>query len=175
MNDDQKTLRLVQGGRSPAGQLEQDWGAKLKELKRFDRTLRYLRNETPGPRGGFALLFGILAAGLIVGAERLLLYFGVWVDGGVATLAAVIVFLTTVLMVVKFSRIPQSYFDVLDEQLMNYEPVTIDEYRWLQEQVSSHGLNCGVVQQWLDKERHALAAVAGWPKPGGASFVSRKL
>jgi hypothetical protein len=163
MTDEKKTLRLVQGGRPQEGSEIQDWDAKLKELREIEKVLRFTRNANFGPRGGFAMLCGVLAGALVVGGERLLVYCGVWVDGGIATLLSIFVFVATLLAVGKWSSKPRTYTEVLDSLLMRYDPVSADEYRWLQEQFRMFGQHADMVVDWLTKERRAIAIATGRP------------
>lgn len=175
MNDDLKKLRLVHGGKSLAGPAVQDWSAKHQVLCKIERVLRISRSSGFGPRDGFALLLGALVAGVVMGIDRLITYFGVWVDGGITGTLAIFLFLVTAFSVRAFSRKPRSYSEVLDGLLMSYDPVSIDDYRELQEQVRSCGFDHYMVVDWLAKERYALAIAAGWPTSEDKSFISRKL
>jgi hypothetical protein len=174
MNDEKK-LRLVHGGKTSTDQNSQDWSAKHQALCKIEQVLRISRSGAFGPRDGFALLLGALVAGVVIGVDRLAAYFDVRVDGGISGMLAIFLFLVTAFTVRAFSRKPRRYSEVLDGLLMDYDPVSIDHYRKLQDQVSTFGMDRNMVTDWLAKERYALAVAAGWPTSEVESFTSRRL
>jgi hypothetical protein len=79
----------------------------------------------------------------------------------------------TFFLVRRFSAAPLTYTDKLDGLLAEYEPLSKEAYRDLQDEtVRFGGLDTDLVVRWVMRERDAIQRAAGWV-PRERQFINK--
>lgn len=172
-------FRVIEGGRSsptaPAVDAAADWTAKLNQLRKIENILRHRHHSKLGPKLGFSLAIG-LGTGFIT---YVFICFWNGYTGSSIMLGQLIV--TAVLALIatgatfRFTRLPGTYTEMLDDLLSTYQPASVQDYRSLQSDVkAAGGIYSEDVYQWLDRERYYISQMAN-VKPTSTKFTNRKV
>ena len=79
-------------------------------------------------------------------------------------------------LILHFSRAATSNVEHLDRMLAEYEPMSKEAYRWLQDQVREAGaFRTGLVYEWASKEQAALNRAMSNAQPHDRKFLQRRL
>lgn len=79
-------------------------------------------------------------------------------------------------LILHFSRAATSNVEHLDRLLAEYEPMSKEAYRWLQDQVREAGaFRTGLVYEWASKEQAALNRAMSNAQPHDRKFLQRRL
>jgi hypothetical protein len=170
------------GGQKLEGSKVQ-WQKRWRQVRAIEATLIHSERTAVGPRAGFAIVAGIVTAGTVMAADFGLQQFG-WSSSALpwqfarraVALAPLVLGLVAYMLVLRRSARPKTWTGRIDQLLAAYAPIDKKAYRRLQQQTRDLGyLETDLVFQWLQHERHAIEAAAGWldPEPGG--FLNKKV
>jgi hypothetical protein len=170
-------LRVIKGGlKGEAPEPSTDWTAKLRHLAKIENVLRHRHYSKLGPKLGFSIVIAVTAFictwSVIEFCKR---YGESEISGTVGLVAAWLICVIAGVTSYRFSRLPKTYTDMLDELLTDYDPCSVPAYKALQANVvASGGIYSEPVREWLDNERYAISQAASI-KPISNRFTNRKI
>lgn len=173
------------GGSQPPGAAPESWRKKLRQLHHIEAILYRRQKSKSGPRasramlaagatcvGMLAAIFGLEHAGMPVSAIP-------WkLARQAVALAPYFVAFGIFLLVLARSSVPKTWTGLLDQLLVQYNPLDKEAYRRLQQHTRERDhLDTDQVVEWIQAEREAVKASAGWNKPEkyDGSFVNKKI
>lgn len=122
-----------------------------------------------GPRASQALVMGLVACGSVV-----LSGLSLSTKYGALESSALLAGVAVAVLVLRFSRSPQTHLERLYQRLAAYNPIDRDAYRLLQDVTrSSRELAPAELENWLAVERNAVQVAAGLRKPMANAFLDK--
>ena len=171
-----KLLKIINGGASAESGQGVDWRKKFQALHAIDMTLRARRNGGVGPRVAFSALLGLVAGGLAMAAVGALNAAGIKVAPWVFNAVPVVLVVLVYQLGRRYSTKPWTYTSMLDGQLAQYDPVSREAYRQLQERTKQVGsLETEFVRKWLEQEHDAVELAAGVRRPESKGFLDKRI
>lgn len=170
------------GGQKPE-EVKVQWQKRWRQLRAIEATLIRSQRTAVGPRAGFAIVAGIVAASMVMAVDVGLQQLG-WSTSALSSLfarrvvglAPLVVGLMTYILVLTRSARPKTWIGRIDQLLARYTPIDKEAYRRLQQQTRDLGyLETDLVYHWILHERHAIEAAAGWLKPEPGGFLNKKV
>jgi hypothetical protein len=174
---DRTKLRVIKGGlKGEAPEPSSDWTAKLRHLAKIENVLRHRHYSKLGPKLGFSIVIAVTAFICTWSVIEFFKRYGeAEISGTVGLVAAWLICVIAGMTSYRFSSLPKTYTDMLDELLTDYNPCSVSAYKALQANVvASGGIYSEPVREWLDNERYAISQAARI-KPVSNRFTNRKI
>jgi hypothetical protein len=147
--------------------------AKRKTLRRIrGATLSYRRGAS-SPRNGQAHAIGVLVLALVLGAASLVKNY---LNLNVVMVVAAVLWGMTIFLVKRYSTQPLTHAAHLDALLADYDPVSKEAFKELQEHLRALGrFDVDSIDKWAADEAEAIQAASGQCMEAGGRFLQKRI
>lgn len=178
-----RRFKVIKGGADNGPPQALDWRSKFAQLRAIEVTLSQQEQarrspSTIGPRHALGMLSAVVVCSAVVSVLYVFdpdprnLTLGPWATVGLIFGLPVAVRL----LVMRYSKRPLTYAAKLNTLLADYDPISPEAYRQLQDRTRHYGyFEYDFVKEWLDQERRVIEDAAGIRKREDTRFLDKKV